>query len=125
MRGSGSLPSSVPAGEARPEPFGTTLVTLTMSGSQIRELLKQQWCGRTAPNILQPSANVRYAWSRATVAHVLGVPCADAPDPILDLQINGAAGHDLTTEPEALWSVGAALPRYGVAAMEKSGRPPA
>jgi 5'-nucleotidase len=76
------------------QPFGTTLVTLTMSGSQIRELLKQQWCGRTAPNILQPSANVRYAWSRATVAHVLGVPCADAPDPILDLQINGAPVAD-------------------------------
>jgi N-acetylglucosamine-6-phosphate deacetylase len=33
---------------------------------------------------------------------------------LIDLQINGADGHDLTTEPEALWSVGAALPRYGV-----------
>jgi N-acetylglucosamine-6-phosphate deacetylase len=34
----------------------------------------------------------------------------------IDLQINGAAGRDLTTEPEALWEVGAALPRYGVTA---------
>jgi 5'-nucleotidase len=71
------------------QPFGTTLVTLTLSGSQVRELLKQQWCGRIAPNILQPSANVRYSWSRATIKTVLGVPCADAPDPLIDLQIDG------------------------------------
>ena len=35
---------------------------------------------------------------------------------LLDLQINGAAGHDLTSAPESLWDVGAALPRYGVTA---------
>ena len=34
----------------------------------------------------------------------------------IDLQLNGAAGHDLTTEPEAVWAVGAALGRYGVTA---------
>lgn len=34
----------------------------------------------------------------------------------IELQINGAAGHDLTTEPEALWGVGSALGRYGVTA---------
>ena len=34
----------------------------------------------------------------------------------IDLQINGAAGHDLTTEPERVWAVGAALGRYGVTA---------
>jgi N-acetylglucosamine-6-phosphate deacetylase len=32
----------------------------------------------------------------------------------IELQINGAAGHDLTTEPESLWAVGAALGAYGV-----------
>jgi 5'-nucleotidase len=71
------------------QPFGTTLVTMTMSGSQIHELLKQQWCGRANPNVLQPSANVHYTWSRATVQSVLGVPCAQAPDPIIDLTIDG------------------------------------
>jgi N-acetylglucosamine-6-phosphate deacetylase len=35
---------------------------------------------------------------------------------LIDLQINGAAGHDLTSDPESIWSVGAALPRYGVTA---------
>jgi N-acetylglucosamine-6-phosphate deacetylase len=32
----------------------------------------------------------------------------------IELQVNGAAGHDLTAEPESLWEVAAALPRYGV-----------
>lgn len=34
----------------------------------------------------------------------------------LDLQVNGAAGIDLTREPERLWEVAAALPRFGVTA---------
>ncbi len=34
----------------------------------------------------------------------------------LDLQCNGAAGVDITTEPEGLWEVAAALPRWGVTA---------
>jgi 5'-nucleotidase len=72
------------------QPFGTTLVTLTMSGSQIHEMLRQQWCGRSAQNILQPSANVHYTWSRATAKKMLGVACADAGDPIIDLTIDGA-----------------------------------
>lgn len=33
---------------------------------------------------------------------------------LLDLQVNGAAGIDLTHEPDRLWEVAAALPRYGV-----------
>jgi N-acetylglucosamine-6-phosphate deacetylase len=32
----------------------------------------------------------------------------------VDLQVNGAAGIDLTSEPERLWEIAAALPRYGV-----------
>jgi N-acetylglucosamine-6-phosphate deacetylase len=35
---------------------------------------------------------------------------------VIDLQINGAGGHDLTEEPERLWDVAAVLPRYGVTA---------
>ncbi|MGH9288161.1 MAG: N-acetylglucosamine-6-phosphate deacetylase [Acidimicrobiales bacterium] len=34
----------------------------------------------------------------------------------VDLQCNGAAGVDVTTEPEGLWEVAAALPRWGVTA---------
>lgn len=35
---------------------------------------------------------------------------------LVDLQVNGAAGHDLTSDPDRLWDVAAALPRYGVVA---------
>jgi N-acetylglucosamine-6-phosphate deacetylase len=34
----------------------------------------------------------------------------------VDLQCNGAVGVDITTEPERLWDVAAALPRWGVTA---------
>ena len=34
----------------------------------------------------------------------------------IDLQINGAAGRDLTADPESIWQVGAALGRFGVTA---------
>lgn len=34
----------------------------------------------------------------------------------IDLQLNGAAGHDLTADPESIWAVGSALAQYGVAA---------
>jgi N-acetylglucosamine-6-phosphate deacetylase len=30
----------------------------------------------------------------------------------VDLQINGACGHDFTREPSAIWEVGSALPRH-------------
>ncbi len=33
---------------------------------------------------------------------------------LIDLQVNGAGGHDLTTDPESLWEVGAVLRRFGV-----------
>ena len=33
---------------------------------------------------------------------------------LIDLQVNGAAGVDITAEPERLWDVAAALPRHGV-----------
>ena len=32
----------------------------------------------------------------------------------IDLQVNGAAGIDLTSEPERIWEVATALPRFGV-----------
>lgn len=35
---------------------------------------------------------------------------------LVDIQVNGAAGIDLTAEPHRLWEVAAALPAYGVVA---------
>jgi N-acetylglucosamine-6-phosphate deacetylase len=37
-------------------------------------------------------------------------------DGLVDLQVNGAAGHDLTSAPVRLWDVAAALPAFGVTA---------
>ena len=37
-------------------------------------------------------------------------------DGLVDLQVNGAAGHDLTSAPDRLWDVAAALPAFGVTA---------
>ncbi|MEZ0240974.1 MAG: N-acetylglucosamine-6-phosphate deacetylase [Chloroflexota bacterium] len=49
----------------------------------------------------------------ATTSRFDGAGLLAAPG-FIDLQINGASGHDLTTDPESLWAVGEALPRYGV-----------
>lgn len=41
--------------------------------------------------------------------------CLVAPG-LIDLQVNGAFGHDFTGNPESIWDVGAMLPRSGVTA---------
>jgi 5'-nucleotidase len=54
-------------------PFGNHLVTLTLTGEQIRALLEQQFpgCGsQTRQNILQVSSGLSYAWRRSPA------PCA-------------------------------------------------
>jgi len=44
------------------QPFGNSLVTMTLTGAQIDTLLEQQWVGQTAPRILQVSDGFTYAW---------------------------------------------------------------
>jgi len=46
------------------QPFGNTLVTLTLTGAQVDAMLEQQWMG-AFPRILQPSAGFSYTWSMA------------------------------------------------------------
>jgi 5'-nucleotidase len=70
-------------------PFGTSLVTMTMSGGQIRELLKQQWCGQDKQDILQVSSSVSYTWSRSKAKAITGKRCAGAADPVTALNIRG------------------------------------
>ncbi len=50
----------------RVQPFGNTLVTLTLSGAQLKTLLESQW-RRQSENVrfLQPSRGFTYAWSGA------------------------------------------------------------
>jgi 5'-nucleotidase len=47
-------------------PFGNHLVTMTLTGAQIRALLEQQWIDRPARNILMPSAGFTYTWRQGS-----------------------------------------------------------
>jgi len=75
----GGLRADLPAGEITyaqvfaAQPFGNTLVTFTLTGAQLTSVLEQQWAG-SRPKILQPSANVTYAWSTAAAAGAKIVP---------------------------------------------------
>jgi 5'-nucleotidase len=46
------------------QPFGNSLVTLTLSGAQLKAMLEQQWSATRAERarILQPSAGFSYQW---------------------------------------------------------------
>ncbi len=52
------------------QPFGNALVTVTLTGAQLRTLLEQQWSARNVerPRILQPSRGFSYAWDPARPA---------------------------------------------------------
>ena len=58
------LDGEVTFGEAfSVQPFGNSLVTMTLTGAQIDTLLEQQWVGQPFPRVLQVSAGFSYAWS--------------------------------------------------------------
>lgn len=44
------------------QPFGSELVTLSLSGAQIRRLLEQQWRAKGRSPVLLPSKGFRYQW---------------------------------------------------------------
>ena len=82
---------SVTYGEAfTVQPFGNSLVTLTLTGAQVLEVLKQQWCGQTAPRVLLPSGSVAYSYSLSAASSLVGRPCAGAVNPVTGLTIGGA-----------------------------------
>lgn len=47
------------------QPFRNQLVTLTLTGADIKAALEQQWLDPKRPRILQVSKNFRYAWDDA------------------------------------------------------------
>jgi 5'-nucleotidase len=73
------------------QPFGNSLVTLTLTGAQLLEVLKQQWCTQDSPRVLLPSAGVHYTYSAAAAASLVGQPCEGAPNPVSGLTIGGTA----------------------------------
>ncbi len=52
------------------QPFGNSMVTMSLTGAQIETLLEQQFvgCGQTANRVLQVSAGFSYTWSRSGAA---------------------------------------------------------
>ena len=91
----GGVRSDFPAGDGpygaafTVQPFGNTLTTMTLTGAQVLEMLKQQWCGQTAPRVLLPSSTVAYSYSAAAAAAATGQPCAGAANPVTALTIGG------------------------------------
>jgi 5'-nucleotidase len=75
------------------QPFGTTLVTMTMTGAQLRGLLEQQWCERETPEVLYTSG-VTYTWSSAAARTETGSRCDGAAGPVTDLQVKGRPVFD-------------------------------
>ena len=47
------------------QPFRNQLVTLTLTGAQIKDMLEQQWLDPKRPRILQVSKGFSYAWDGA------------------------------------------------------------
>ncbi len=105
---SGGLRADLPAGDVTyaqvfaAQPFGNTLITFTLTGAQLVTALEQQWLG-SRPKILQPSANVTYAWSAAAAPGGKVVPGSVkvegrvlAPDARVRVTVNSflAAGGD-------------------------------
>jgi len=90
------LRTGLPAGDItfgrafRSLPFGSTLVTMSLYGADVLELLKRQWCGRPRTRFLQPSTGVTYTWSAQVAASIQGRPCAGAANPVSGLRIAGA-----------------------------------
>lgn len=45
------------------QPFGNQLVTMTLTGADLHEVLEQQWRDQPKPRVLQVSKGFTYAWS--------------------------------------------------------------
>jgi len=71
------------------QPFGNSLVTMTLTGAQLGEMLKQQWCDQAFARILLPSQVVTYTWDASVAAQVTGMACIGALTPVSDLRIGG------------------------------------
>lgn len=76
------------------QPFGNSLVTMTLTGAQIDTLLEQQFvgCGQTSNRILQVSNGFTYSWS-------LSAPSCNKVNPA-SIMING-----VTVDPSATYRV--------------------
>ena len=83
------------------QPFGNSLVTMTLTGAQIDRLLEEQFCGGNATEhrVLQPSAGFTYTYAAAAVG-AADCDLADAVDPatiaIGGVPVDPAASYRIT-----------------------------
>lgn len=69
------------------QPFGNSLVTMTLTGAQIDRMLEEQFCGLNSPSnvpagffkVLLPSAGIHYTWDQSA-AGVVNCDAANAVD---------------------------------------------
>jgi len=78
------------------QPFGNSLVTMTLTGAQIDRFLEEQFCGINSPNftpagffkVALPSAGFHYTWDASEAGNV-NCDAQNAVDPA-SITINGA-----------------------------------
>ncbi|WP_051399837.1 bifunctional metallophosphatase/5'-nucleotidase [Haloechinothrix halophila] len=86
------------------QPFGNSLVTMSLTGAQIERVLEKQFCGTNSPanggryRVLLPSAGLHYTWTKSA-AGAADCTIADAVDPD-SITLNGTA-----LEPSASYRV--------------------
>jgi N-acetylglucosamine-6-phosphate deacetylase len=66
--------------------------------------------------VLEGSAIARVGWGPGAGGREIAAAGLLVVPGLIDLQVNGGYGHDFTSAPDAIWSVGALLPRNGVTA---------
>jgi 5'-nucleotidase len=76
------------------QPFGNSLVTMTLTGAQIKRVLEQQWDGQgTNPKVLQVSKGLTYTWS---ASGPLGSRVGAASIKINGVSVDPAASYRVT-----------------------------
>jgi len=76
------------------QPFGNSLVTMTLTGAQIDRVLEQQWDGQgTTPKVLQVSGGLTYTWHSGGP---LGSRVDDASIKIGGVTVDPAASYRVT-----------------------------
>jgi 5'-nucleotidase len=72
------------------QPFGNSLVTMTLSGADIERVLEQQFCGinDTSFRVLLPSAGFHYTWD-ASAAAAADPTCSGDVVPLAEITLNG------------------------------------
>lgn len=71
------------------QPFGNSIVTLSLTGKQIRDVLEQQWSGANANStrILQPSKELTYQYAANTTVSPRASNIMVAGSPLVDSKV--------------------------------------